>query len=598
MDRLDHFDTIFVRIMLGLILVDLLHSVFSPEARANGVALFSDNPLWWWRILLFFLFVLFIIKYIQTLSVLLYHQKENEKANILVAPEIRNRFSIPVNVGFLLSRVLLLVSLYFIASILFDLNKAGSDNHPMGEIAKGVFVALVIGGYILPNVLYLRVNRIWIKNISDLLVPTTLDDVYLSWAGINGLNIILIIAAIFSKYHSALSLDVVAVAFLAFNTLFDWFNNHLFFFGHCPLKQSAASTHDSQFEFLTMEGSKMKWKRITVASVLIIIVVGIGLLAYWKSKHNAPATTVPATKASVRLKWTYSAGFAGLIAGVENGDFKNRGLELTLEPGSAQLDPIRQVASGQDQFGMCGADRLLQARDQGIPVVAIALENRDSFVGFTALKDSGIDNPKAFEGHTVGTMNDDTFTIYQALINKQGVDRSKVKEKPVGYDMQALLSHDVDVYPSYVINQPVVLKERGIDVEVIRPKIFGVDFAGVVYFTTERYLRDHRSEVEAFVFSLIDGWKYAMDHSGDIVDKACHHDSSLKINEETRLLVALIDELKAQQKSTGRNMLWIEPGDFAETQRIMLDQKLLPRPVDLNSAVNDEFVKKYYSLNH
>lgn len=294
---------------------------------------------------------------------------------------------------------------------------------------------------------------------------------------------------------------------------------------------------------------------------------------------------------SLRLKWTYSAGFAGAIVAKEKGFFKERGIDVSIEPGGPELDPIKLVASGSNTFGIVGGDRLLLARQEGVPVIAIGLENRHSFVTFTALRDSGIKTPKDFEGRTVGIHHDDTYTVYQALMERARVDREKVKEVSVGWDVAPLLEHVVDVYPSYVINQPVILKNRGINVNVIKPWEYGVKFVGNVYITSETFLQEYPEAVEAFMGGLIDGWKYTYEHPEEAVNIVTSQAKELNRDEELALLSALISHIKE------RNVMSIDDSDFADTQNIMLKQGLLKTPLDLSSVYTDKFVVNYYEAD-
>jgi len=329
---------------------------------------------------------------------------------------------------------------------------------------------------------------------------------------------------------------------------------------------------------------------VRIAAVAVVLVAAaVASLSLLRGRTGSS----PDVKATLRLKWVYSAGFAGPIMGKEKGFFKKRGLDLTINPGGPQLDPIKLVAAGTDQFGITGADRLLLARQEGFPVVAIGLDNRYSFVVFTTLAKSGIRKPKDFEGRTVGIQQDDTFTVYQAMVKAAGVDRRRVKEVTVGFDLAPLLEGKVDVYPSYVINQPVILRSQGIAIEVINPRDYGVDFMGNVYFTSEAYLRANPKAVEAFVYGLAEGLQYTISNPREAVDVAVAKDPSLKRADELALLNALIPQINV----AGRRLLWMERADWERTQAIMLDQGLLKRPIDLDRAFEARFVRAFYQRN-
>lgn len=62
----------------------------------------------------------------------------------------------------------------------------------------------------------------------------------------------------------------------------------------------------------------------------------------------------------------------GLYAAKEQGYYNETGLDMTIQAGGPQVSPTQIVASGKAQFGLATADQLLVAREEGIPLVAIA----------------------------------------------------------------------------------------------------------------------------------------------------------------------------------------------------------------------------------
>ncbi len=334
-------------------------------------------------------------------------------------------------------------------------------------------------------------------------------------------------------------------------------------------------------------------KKSTSIAIIICVLVAIGgllvgSLLRFPPSENQTTSKKTVTKASLRLKWTLSAGFSGVIVGKEKGYFSSRNLDLAIKSGGPELDPIKLVASGADNFGIVGGDRLLLARQEGVPVVAIGLENEHSFVVFISLAKSDIYKPKDFEGKTVGVHHDDTYTVYQALMDQAGVNREKIKEVSVGWDVAPLLENIVDVYPSYIINQPVILAKRGIAVNIIKPWEYGTEFIGNVYITSEQFLKDHPDTVQAFVSGLIDGWNYVFEHPEESVDIVVSQVKELKKDEELALLQALIPHI---HKS---GFMMINAKNFEETQSIMLKQGLLEKSLNLDTIYDASFVKSYY----
>ncbi len=85
---------------------------------------------------------------------------------------------------------------------------------------------------------------------------------------------------------------------------------------------------------------------------------------------------------SVRLKWIANASFAGDIVAYEKGIFEKNGLNVTIYEGGFNLDPIKLVASGSDDIGLAGPERVMLAQEEGLPLVIVAVVFQSSPVVF------------------------------------------------------------------------------------------------------------------------------------------------------------------------------------------------------------------------
>src|SRR5258708_38897996 len=108
----------------------------------------------------------------------------------------------------------------------------------------------------------------------------------------------------------------------------------------------------------------MRWEnppnmsnRFRIGTLITFLVAAVIALLLWRPWQQHPQSL---QQASFRLKWTYSAGFGGAIVAADKGFFMQHGIVMKIEPGGGSLDPVQLVASGSNDFGITGADRLLQ----------------------------------------------------------------------------------------------------------------------------------------------------------------------------------------------------------------------------------------------
>lgn len=281
----------------------------------------------------------------------------------------------------------------------------------------------------------------------------------------------------------------------------------------------------------------------------------------------------PYSRLSVRLGWQVNANSAGQIAALENGFYKAEGLEVALLPGGLDSPSIATVASGKDQIGFAnGPDLVINARASGAPLKIIAIIQQNSYHGFFVKATSNIHSPKDWEGKTVGVKYaSPTFLIYQILIKKLNVDRSRIEEIPLKYSLQSFLEGDVEVYPGAFTNEAISVEMLGIPIRRIIPSDYGVETCGNVIFSSEIFLKTHPEAARKFVRATIKGWEWCL-------DPANH-------NRAVDMMQKHVEELNREKelRSLQENILLVKPPDSDIPQIGWINEAKLTKIVDYMS---------------
>lgn len=106
-----------------------------------------------------------------------------------------------------------------------------------------------------------------------------------------------------------------------------------------------------------------------VLTFALVLAVSVGILGGCVPSSKRPKNL---KSVSYRLKWLPNANYIDGYVAQSKGYFAEQGLSCTVRPGGPDLDSIKSVASGSDDFGVTGADQLIMARSHGIDIVAIA----------------------------------------------------------------------------------------------------------------------------------------------------------------------------------------------------------------------------------
>src|SRR5580692_2155800 len=284
---------------------------------------------------------------------------------------------------------------------------------------------------------------------------------------------------------------------------------------------------------------------------------------------------------TLRLKWFHQAQFAGFYVAKEKDYYKSAGLNVDIQAGGPDFPAVQMVAGGNEQFGVTGADQILIARSKGVPVVALAaIFRRNPFVLFSLAK-SGIKTPTDYVGKNIGVkIGGNEELIYRAVIAKAAVDKSKLNEVPVKFDITPLLAGTIDVWPGYLINEVLAAKEKGFDVNVVSPTDYGIDLYADTLFTTEKMLAERPDVVRKFVAATLKGWADAIAAPDEAARSTLKYGSKLTYDHEFAMMKASLPLLQPDAKPVG----WMDAANWSAAQKLLVDAGFQKSPVDVSKA--------------
>ncbi len=230
---------------------------------------------------------------------------------------------------------------------------------------------------------------------------------------------------------------------------------------------------------------------------------------------------------SIQLKWKHSFQFAGYYAAIEKGFYKDEGLNVTLKELNLSHDFVKDVVEGKSEYGISDSSLVINYL-QKYPVVLVAQIFQSSPLVFISHKDSNISTPYDFVGKKLMYgFNNSGGAPFNALILKtlgsfNGIDIQNFTS------YQDFIERKVDVTSAYSTAQPYWLKQEGIDINIIDPKSYGINFYGDNFFTTQEELTKHPLRVEKMKRATLKGWQYALEHQDEIIDLIIHKYSPSK----------------------------------------------------------------------
>jgi len=227
-----------------------------------------------------------------------------------------------------------------------------------------------------------------------------------------------------------------------------------------------------------------------------------------------PISVAATDKVRLQLKWQHQFQFAGYYAAQAQGYYQAAGLDVEIIPCQPGEDAVQKVLQGKAEFGV-GSTELLLLREQGAPLVVLAVIFQHSPLAFMTLKKSGLQSIHDLAGSKI-VIEPGSSELY-AYLREEGISSDKFTLFTHGFNTKDLLAGNVDAMSAYVTDEPFELRKAGQAYVLYSPRVAGIDFYGDNLFTTESQLKLKPEMVKAFRNASLKGWEYAMQHPEELV---------------------------------------------------------------------------------
>lgn len=201
----------------------------------------------------------------------------------------------------------------------------------------------------------------------------------------------------------------------------------------------------------------------------------------------------------------------GYFVALQNGWYRDAGIDLRIVPGRGSADGVNRVASGEVSFAFGDAGALALARAKGVRVKMLAIVYaRSPFVVFS-LSGTPIASPKDLEGRSIAAPPTDGMrTMFPVFARLTGIDAGKVRcvDIPIEKKDGALLSREVDAMTSGLQQQPTLARaaaQRNLRVQALRWSDFGFELYSNGLLANDALIEANPALVRGFVQASLRG---------------------------------------------------------------------------------------------
>ena len=181
-----------------------------------------------------------------------------------------------------------------------------------------------------------------------------------------------------------------------------------------------------------MSVEKLKFQKISI-KIMFVLLISLSLSFTNSScsiNKDKEKDTEKVQDVKMLLDWVPNTNHTGLYVALENGYYKDEGLNVSIiqppEGGSAEL-----IAAEQGQFGIGYQEQITYARTtkSPLPVKAIAAIIQHNTSGFASPEEKDIKNPKDFEGKKYGGWGSPMEeAMLKGIMDKNGADFLRLPE--------------------------------------------------------------------------------------------------------------------------------------------------------------------------
>ncbi|MBG6214442.1 NitT/TauT family transport system substrate-binding protein [Cryobacterium sp. CAN_C3] len=316
----------------------------------------------------------------------------------------------------------------------------------------------------------------------------------------------------------------------------------------------------------------MKHRTTRLGTIATVAALGALVLSGCSTSGGTGGMTDAAsaglTPITLQLQWVAQAQFAGYYAAVDQGYYKDEGLDVTIEEGGPDIVPQDVLAAGDVDYAISWVPKVLGSIEQGANITDVAQIFERSATTQISFTNKDITTAADLTGKNVGSWGFGNEWELFAGMQQAGVEVGDISLIQQAFDMNAFLSGDIDAAQAMTYNEYAqVLETENPDTgELYQPEDLNVIdwndegtamLQDAIWANADKLASDpdYADNTVKFIKASIRGWIYAANNAEEAAGIVTAAGSSLgqshqlwMTNEVSKLIfpstngVGLIDE--------------------------------------------------------
>ena len=321
-----------------------------------------------------------------------------------------------------------------------------------------------------------------------------------------------------------------------------------------------------------------------ISKILILCLILVLAVSCGKSKNNQ--------KIKIVLDWVPNTNHTGLYVAKDLGYFKEAGLDVEIvQPPEGSTTAL--IGAGGAEFGISFQDTLAKsfAKENPVPVTAVAAILQHNTSGIISLKEKGIDSPKKLEGKKYATWEDNIEqAILKKLVTDDKGDFSKVKLTPYTItDVVTGLKTDVDAVWVYYAWDGIATERAGLQTNFLKIRDYGeeLDYYSPVLIADNDFLKKNPEIAKKVLKAIKKGYEYAMKNPEESAKILVKNSPELDIN----LVTASQKWISKEYQSDAKEWGIIDGNRWNRFYEWLYKNKAVEREIPKNFGYSNEYLK-------
>lgn len=224
----------------------------------------------------------------------------------------------------------------------------------------------------------------------------------------------------------------------------------------------------------------------------------------------ASPTAIPISTVDFQIRWLKEVSFGGWFAGIENGYFRDEGIDLNVIAGGPNLDVQQIIAGGNIPIGEGITDRILLGRvEQNVPFKIIGALYQRSPASFMSFAEKNIATPADMVGKRIATTAEGR-PLVEALFQNAGLPPTDWTFVPSGFDPSPIVNDEADLFHGFRTGQGNLLELQGESMNYVTYDQFDFPVYDAPIFVLEDTLAEQEDLLVRWMRASIKGWEYAV----------------------------------------------------------------------------------------